>query len=438
MTARESATKIAQRLIEAGYTTYFAGGCVRDQLRGHPPKDYDLATSATPTEVTKLFPGANQVGAHFGVVIAKLGGHAIEVATFRTDGSYADGRRPDSVTFATPEEDATRRDFTINGLFQHPLSGEIIDYVDGQSDLQQRLIRAINDPLARFREDALRLLRAIRFAATLDFQIDDTTWQAICELAPSLTKISTERIRDEFSRMLISPYRGRALQLLTNSGLLGTFLPEALDLIDCTQPPQWHPEGDVYTHTRMVLDALGENPSLELCLAALLHDIAKPATRTVDESDGRIRFNGHDKLGATMATQILRRLKYPNRTIDEVTAMVSRHMHFMHVQDMRPAKLKRFMSAPTFPDELKLHLADCQSSNGFTDNYEFLTRKREEFAAEPLIPEPLITGRDLINHGFTPGPLFKKILNTAQTEQLEGQLTNRHDALQWLKQQRKS
>ena len=435
MTARKSAIEIAKQLINAGYTTYLAGGCVRDELRGKTPKDYDLATSATPDQVTTIFPKANCVGAHFGVVIAKLNGHHIEIATFRTDGSYADSRRPDSVTFSTPEDDAQRRDFTINGLFQHPLSGEIIDCVGGRDDLRNQLIRAIGNPDDRFREDALRLLRAVRFAATLDFQIDPSTWDAVCKFAPSLSKIAIERIRDEFSRMLLSSNRARALQLLTDSGLLKTFLPEIYDLIDCTQPPQWHPEGDVFTHTRMVLDALGESPSLELCLAGLLHDIAKPPTRSVDQPDGRIRFNGHDKLGAKMATEILRRLKYPNRVIDAVTAMIARHMQFMHVQNMRTAKLKRFMFAPTFPDELTLHLADCRSSNGFTENYDFLIRKRDEFAAEPIIPKPFLTGRDLIDHGFTPGPQFKKILNTAQTEQLEGRLKSREDALQWLRQQ---
>lgn len=435
MTARESATELARRLIAAGHTVYFAGGCVRDRLRGRTPQDYDLATSAAPEQVTALFPGANQVGAHFGVVIAKHGGHATEIATFRTDGVYADGRRPESVAFAGPEDDARRRDFTVNGLFEHPLSGEVIDYVGGRDDLEAGRIRAIGEPAERFREDGLRLLRAVRFAVTLDFQIEETTWRAIRELAPNLAQISVERIRDEFSRVLLSPRRGRGLDRLAESGLLAVFLPEALDLIDCDQPPQWHPEGDVFTHTRMVLEGLGDDPPLELCLAGLLHDIAKPPTRTVDEAEGRIRFNGHDKLGATMTEDILRRLKYPNRIIADAAFMVARHMRFMHVQDMRAAKLKRFMSAPTFPLELALHRADCAASNGFTANYDFLVRKRAEFAAAPLIPEPLLSGRDLIDHGLTQGPRFKDILDAAQTEQLEGRLTTRPQALDWLKRQ---
>ncbi|WP_338687474.1 CCA tRNA nucleotidyltransferase [Haloferula helveola] len=434
MTARDAAADLAARLSRAGHTAYFAGGCVRDRLLGREPKDYDIATSATPRQILELFPGSNEVGAHFGVIIVRHHGFHTEIATFRTDGSYGDGRRPDSVEFSTPEEDARRRDFTINGLFEDPPSGEIIDYVGGRSDLQAKTLRAIGEAADRFEEDALRLLRAIRFATTLDFDIEPTTWQAIVLHAEGLRRISPERIRDEFSRLIVAPKRARGLELLVDSGLAKVFFPEVLDLIGCDQPPEWHPEGDVYIHTRIMLDLLPDDAPLELCLSVLLHDIAKPPTRTFDEGADRIRFNGHDALGARMAHDILRRLKYPNQVIEDVEFMVSRHMQFMNVQQMRTAKLKRFMAAPTFPLELELHRVDCASSNGFTDNLEFLIEKGEEFASEPLVPPPLVNGRDLIDLGLKPGPRFKELLEAAQTEQLEGRLTTREAALDWLRE----
>jgi len=435
MTPRQSATELARQLREAGYVAYFAGGCVRDKILGLEPKDYDIATSATPTQVLELFPKGNEVGAHFGVIIVRHEGHHTEIATFRTDGSYKDGRRPEAVTFSTPEEDAQRRDFSINGLFEDPESGEVIDFVGGLADLKAGVLRSIGDPSARFTEDSLRLLRAIRFATRFGFTIDPATWQAIKDHAQLLGLISPERIRDEFSRIITCPNRAKCLDQLVDSGLIARFMPEILALIGCEQPPQWHPEGDVYIHTRIMLEMIGPDAPLELCLAVLLHDIAKPPTQTFDEEDQRIRFNGHDALGATMAEEILRRLKYPNQIIEEVAFMVSRHMQFMNVQIMRTAKVKRFMSAPTFPLELELHRVDCASSNGFTDNLEFLIQKREEFASEPLIPKPLITGHDLIQQGLKPGPHFKEILEAAQTEQLEGHLKDREQALEWLKSQ---
>ncbi len=427
-----SATTLAKTLSEAGHTAYFAGGCVRDKLLGLSPKDYDIATSATPAEVLKLFPGSNQVGAHFGVIIVKHEGHHIEIATFRTDGSYGDGRRPDSVTFSTPEEDAHRRDFTINGLFENPETGEVIDLVNGLPDLEAQVIRAIGTPSHRFQEDALRLLRAIRFSTTLGFPIEPLTLAAIKDNAHLLEKISPERIRDEFSKIITSPNRRHGLELLVEAGLIDHFLPEVLPLIGCEQPPEWHPEGDVYTHTCIMLEMLEPNARLELCLATLLHDIAKPPTQTFDEESNRIRFNGHDALGAEMAETILSRLKYPNSVIRDAAHMVSRHMQFMNVQQMRKAKLKRFMSEPTFPQEMELHRVDCASSNGFTDNYIFLNEKAEEFANEPLIPPPLVTGKDLIERGLKPGPRFKEILDEIQTEQLENRLGTREEALEYL------
>jgi poly(A) polymerase len=432
MPARDAALALARRLTAAGHKAFFAGGCVRDKLLDHVPVDYDIATSAVPSEVLKLFPGSNEVGAHFGVVIAKHGGHHIEIATFRTDGSYRDGRRPESVTFSTPLEDARRRDFTINGLFEVPETGEVIDYVGGMADLKAGVIRAIGDARARFNEDGLRLLRAVRFAARLGFTIEPETDNALRECAHLLDRISPERIRDEFSKILTSPRRRAGVEHLVETGLIRHFMPELLPMIGCEQPPEWHPEGDVFTHTMIMLEMLAPDAPIELCLAVLLHDIAKPPCRTVD-ADGRIRFNGHDAMGAQMAETILRRLRYPNQVIADAVAMVARHMQFMNVQKMRVAKLKRFMAEPTFERELELHRVDCASSNGFTDNYEFLQTKEAEFAAEPLIPPPLVTGRDLIKLGLQPGPRFKEILETIQNEQLEGRILEREEALELLR-----
>lgn len=433
--ARQTAIAMARRLRDAGHLAYFAGGCVRDRLLGKDPKDYDIATSATPAEVLRIFPGANEVGAHFGVVIAKSHGHAVEIATFRTDGSYRDGRRPESVTYSSPEDDARRRDFTINGLFEDPENGEVIDYVGGRSDLEAGILRAIGTPAERFAEDSLRLLRALRFAVTLDFEIEPATWSAITDHADGLRRIAAERIRDEFSRIITLPARARALEMLVRSGLIHHFLPEIMALIGCEQPPEWHPEGDVFIHTKIMLAMLPAEAPLELCLAVLLHDIAKPPTQTRDADTGRIRFNGHEALGATMTRDILNRLRYPNQVIDDVSFMVSRHMQFMNVRHMRVATLKRFMAASTFPLELELHRVDCASSNGCLDNLDFVLAKRTEFASAPLIPTPLVTGRDLIELGLTPGPRFRELLDFLQTEQLEGRMNHRESALAWIKNQ---
>lgn len=427
MTPRDAALALSRRLTEAGHVALFAGGCVRDKLLGRQPKDYDIATSAVPHEVLRLFPGANEVGAHFGVVIAKHGGHHVEIATFRTDGSYHDGRRPVSVEFSSPEEDARRRDFTINGLFEVPESGEIVDHVGGLADLRAGILRAIGDPAARFSEDSLRLLRAVRFAAALGFEIELRTLAALAAHAGLLGRIAVERIREEFSKILVSQRRRQGFERLVETGLMWHIVPEVYGMIGCEQPPEWHPEGDVYVHTSIMLELLEPDAPLELCLAVLLHDIGKPPTRTMDGD--RARFNGHDAVGAEMARVILGRLKYPNAVIEAVVAMVGRHMQFMNVQKMRVARLKRFMAEPTFPQEMELHRVDCASSNGFTDNYEYLQAKGEEFASEPLIPPPLVTGRDLIGLGLVPGPRFRDLLETIQNEQLEGRLADREGAL---------
>jgi poly(A) polymerase len=434
MLARDAALELARRLTAAGHKALFAGGCVRDKLLGREPKDFDIATSARPEEVLKLFPKSNEVGAHFGVVITKYRGQHVEIATFRTDGSYKDGRRPETVMFSTPEQDAQRRDFTVNGLFERPESGEVIDFVGGVADLRAGVLRAIRNPVARFTEDALRLLRAVRFSVVLGLEIEPETLAALSRCASLLVKISPERIRDEFSKILMAPRRRVGVELLVETGLMAFIVPEFLVTQGCEQPPEWHPEGDVYIHTCIMLEMLEPDAPLELCLAVLLHDIAKPPCQTRDsDAAGRIRFNGHDAVGAEMADRILHRLRYPNAIIAAVVPMVARHMQFMNVQQMRTAKLKRFMSEPTFAEEMELHRVDCGSSNGLTDNYEFLQEKAVEFAAEPLIPPPLVTGRDLIQLGLKPGPRFREILEMVQTEQLEGRILDREPALDYVK-----
>lgn len=433
MTSRAAAQFVAEKIHAAGHRALFAGGCVRDTLLGREPKDFDIATSARPEEVLALFPGSNEVGAHFGVVIVKYHHHMIEVATFRTDGSYRDGRHPETVTFSNEEEDAARRDFTVNGLFEDPFSREILDYVGGKSDLKNRTLRAIGHPADRFREDALRLMRAIRFSTVLGFEIEAETWQAIRDHSASIARISPERIRDEFSHLITSPDRARGLELFVDSGLAAHIIPELLPMIGCEQPPEWHPEGDVYTHTRIMLGMLAPDAPLELCLAVLLHDVGKPPTQSWDAVVRRIRFNGHDAVGATMAEDILRRLRYPNAVIESVVPMVDNHMNFMNVQRMRTARLKRFMARPDFKLELELHRVDCASSNGFTDNYDFLLQKESEFASQPLIPPSLVSGKDIIALGLPPNPRFKEWLEAVQTEQLEGRIQDRDQALDFLR-----
>ena len=434
MDPKSTATDIARRLQEAGHTAYFAGGCVRDELLGLHPHDYDIATSAKPVEVQKLFPHTQAVGAHFGVILVMEHAHAFEVATFRSDHEYLDGRRPEMVTFSTPEEDATRRDFTINGMFHDPVAEKFIDFVGGQADLQSRTLRAIGDPAARFREDKLRLLRAIRFAARFDYDIEPRTWDAIRAHAADLHAVSAERIREELVKILVHPGRLRGFDLLDKSGLLKEVLPEIEALKGCEQPPQFHPEGDVFVHTRAMLALLPPEAPAALVLAVLFHDIGKPPTFRYHADEDRIRFSGHDRVGAAMTEKVMERLRFSRHDTDRVAEAVRQHMVFKDVQNMRTAKLKRFMAREGFAEELELHRVDCQSSHGSLDNYDFLKAKAEEFANEPLIPPPLLTGRDLIALGWKPGPHFGPILETIQTAQLEGTLTTPEEALVWLKQ----
>lgn len=429
-----AARRVAARLREHGHVAYFAGGCVRDIVRRVTPKDYDVATSARPEAVQKLFPCTHAVGAHFGVIIVLENGFQFEVATFRSDDAYIDGRHPTAVHFSSPEQDARRRDFTINGMFYDPVAKEVIDLVGGRADIAAKLVRAIGDPAQRFAEDRLRMLRAVRFATVLDYEIDQQTWDALVANASSINQISAERIRDELVRIFRSPNRVRGWDLLDSSGLMRAILPELEAMKGVLQPEQFHPEGDVFVHTRLMLQVLPEEVSVPLVFAVLFHDVAKPVTATVDKT-GRIRFNEHDRIGAEMTDAIMRRLRFSGAEIEATVEMVRQHMVFKDAPKMRVAKLKRFMARPTFVDELELHRVDCQSSHRMLDNYEFLVRKRKEFANEPIIPPPLVRGDDLIALGLKPGPKFGEILEAVQTRQLEGTLRTTEAALDWVKRE---
>ena len=429
-----TATRLVERLRAAGHEALFAGGCVRDRLLGKEAHDIDIATSARPEEIQNLFPRTVAVGAQFGVIVVLEDGGEFQVATFRSDGAYRDGRHPESVAFTNAEGDARRRDFTVNGLFFDPLTRQILDFVGGEADLRAGILRSIGDPHARFAEDKLRLIRCVRFAASLGFEIEAETWRALLERAPEITAVSAERIRDELVKIFSHPSRVRGFDLLDQSGLLAILLPEVEALKGCEQPPDFHPEGDVFVHTRLMLSLLPERVSTPLVFSVLFHDIGKPPTFLIDET-GRIRFNGHESISASMTEKIFARLRFSNAETEATVVGVKNHMAFKDVQNMRVATLKRFLARPTIDDELELHRVDCQGSHGLLDNYDFLLRKREEFSNEPLIPPPLITGRDLIAAGLQPGPHFKKLLDSAQALQLEGGLKTREDALAWLREE---
>jgi len=426
-----AARSVVDKLRARGFQALYAGGCVRDTLLGVDPHDYDVATSAKPEEVEALFPRTVPVGAQFGVILVLEQGQEIQVATFRGDGFYRDGRHPESVTYTDAEGDARRRDFTVNGLFYDPLTSEVLDFVGGREDLKAGILRAIGTPSERFSEDKLRLLRAVRFATTLGFTIDPETWKAVQERAPEILAVSAERIREELCKILLSPNRVRGFDLLDESGLLHEILPEMEPLKGCDQPPEFHPEGDVFVHTRLMLTLLKPDASLPLVLSVLFHDLGKPATRVVDET-GRIRFNGHEGVSSEISLKIMHRLRFSNEMIDAVLPAVRLHMSFKDVPNMRVATLKRMMARPTFEEELELHRVDCLSSHGMLDNHAMLITKREEFGRAPLIPVPLVTGHDLIALGWKPGPRFAEILSAVQTRQLEGTLTSREEGLDWI------
>jgi poly(A) polymerase len=429
----QAAKRVVERLRSQGFQAVYAGGCVRDRLLGVVPHDYDVATNARPEQVESLFSRTVSVGAQFGVIVVLEGKEEIQVATFRGDGAYHDGRHPESIHYTDAEEDARRRDFTVNGLFFDPIEEKILDFVGGQRDLEQRLLRAIGNPSERFAEDKLRLLRAVRFATTLGFKIDPTTWNAVKQSASEIHAVSAERIREELSKILLSPNRVRGFDLLDESGLLREILPEIEALKGCDQPPEFHPEGDVFIHTRLMLSLLAPDASLPLVLSVLFHDLGKPATRTVDET-GRIRFNGHEGESTRMSLHLLQRFRFPNEVIDAVLPAVRLHMSFKDVPKMKISTLKRMMARPTFDEELELHRVDCLGSHGLLDNHALLIAKREEFGNEPLIPPPLVTGHDLIALGWKPGKHFAEVLEAIQTRQLEGLLSSREEALAWIRE----
>ena len=422
----ERACAIVRRLREHGFTAYFAGGCVRDALRGAPVKDIDVATSATPEQVAALFPAQSVgVGKSFGVMLVLQDGVPYDVATFRTDGGYQDGRHPESVAYDTAEHDAQRRDFTVNALFYDPLEARVIDYVGGLADLRAGLLRTVGDPLRRFREDRLRLLRAVRFAAVCGWAIEPATWAALRAEAPALPCVSAERIRVEFIRTLTeAPKPSHALDLLAEGGLLAAFLPELLALRGCPQDPRWHPEGDVWAHTAKMLDLAPPPPrDPALVWAILLHDIGKSATlQTTPGPDGapRHRTPNHAAVGAEMAEPILRRLKESRALIEPVVAAVRNHMQFVELPRMREANVRKMLGRPTMPLELALHRLDCLASHGKLDLYELAQRRLAEFAAEPILPPRAVTGRDLLALGFAPGPALGALLDRLYARQLEG------------------
>ena len=438
--AQIAAESIVDRLRAAGYDAYFAGGCVRDLLLERVPEDFDVATNAHPDVVLGMFPRTFAVGAHFGVILVadEIDGAEIvtEVATFRSDGAYTDGRRPESVRFSeSAEEDVARRDFTINGMLLDPqllresgdVGSAVLDYVGGRADLEARLVRAIGNPDKRFEEDKLRMLRAVRFAARFDFEIEATTEAAIRQSAAQIAQVSRERVRDELTRMLTEGRARRAFELLDRTGLLKEVLPEIDRMHGVEQPPEFHPEGDVWVHTMMLLEQLPVGASPTLAWGALLHDVGKPAT--FQRGPGRIRFNGHVEVGVRIAQDIARRLRFSNEETAQIVALVENHMRFGDVEKMKASTLKRFFRLPAFPEHLALHRMDCMASHGGLELYEYAKQRFEATPVDEVRPVLLVTGRDLIEAGFQPGPRFKELLAQAEDAQLEGRISTKEEGL---------
>lgn len=421
------AIQIASELRARGFQAWLVGGCVRDLVLGREPKDYDISTDATPGQLVQIFPKAQLVGAQFGVILVD----GVEVATFRSDHSYDDGRRPVQVTFETdPRKDVLRRDFTINALLLDPaslnsLDSKVVDAAGGLSDLRNGIIRAIGNPEQRFEEDHLRMLRAIRFAARFGFEIEPATLAAIQKHHQRIARVSPERIRDELVRILTEGAPRRGFELLDATGLLGDILPEVAALKGVRQPPEFHPEGDVWTHTLLMLEGL-QSPTPTLALGVLLHDIGKPGTFRIAD---RIRFDGHVELGESIARGILNRLRFSNADIDQVIALIGNHMRFSHVQQMRESTLKRMLRLDRFEEHLELHRQDCISSHGGLDNYEFVKSRFDESPPEQLRPPCLLTGDDLIQSGYKPGPDFSRMLEAAEDAQLESRIQSKEEAL---------
>jgi poly(A) polymerase len=442
---KKSALNIVQRLQQKGFSAFFAGGCVRDELLGRKPKDYDIATDALPEDVEALFPKTLPLGKAFGVIAVIDGKEMVEVATFRQDIGIHDGRRPQTILFSAAKEDALRRDFTINGMFYDPVKDKLHDYVHGQRDIERQLITAIGNPQERFQEDHLRMLRAVRFTHNLGFTLDPKTEAAICEMAHLIKKISAERIEAELTRTLTDSAKpGDALKHLHDLGLMQHILPELLPMVGQKQPPQFHPEGDVFEHTCLMLNLMAKEKPItkpaynprELAYTVLLHDVGKPATASFGPgADGtpRIRFDGHAAVGARMAEQILIRLKFPNIEKKSITTAIGGHMRFMDVQKMRTSKLRQLIGAATFDLEMELHRLDCLGSHSLLDNYDFVRCYQQKMANEPILPEPWVTGHDLIAMGITEGRLIGKFLAEAYEHQMEDQFNTKEELLDWVR-----
>ena len=435
--SKSFAISIVRKLRDEGNHAYLVGGCVRDLLLGREPADYDVATDAAPEEVMRIFPETYAVGARFGVVLvpeskADAGGH-VEVATFRSDIGYSDGRHPDQVRYTRDaREDVQRRDFTINGLLLDPVSGEVLDYVGGQKDLQAKIVRAIGDPALRFTEDKLRMLRAVRFAARFEYNIEPTTLKAIQHQAAEISQVSRERVRDELTKMLTEGQARRAFELLDETALLHEVLPEIEAMRGVEQPPQFHPEGDVFTHTMLLLENLPQPCSPTLAWGGLLHDVGKPPT--FRRAPDRIRFDSHVDVGVKMAEAILRRLRFSNDDTEQILALVHNHMRFGDVEKMKASTFKRFVRLPRFDEHLELHRLDCKASYRKASNYDYTRQKMAELTPAAIHPRPLVSGDDLAAAGYAPGPRFKEILTAVEDAQLEGNLNSREQALRFVRE----
>ena len=429
-----AACSIIKTLRENGHKAFLVGGCVRDALLGLSPVEYDIATSALPEEVQKLFNRNVPIGESFGVILVLIDDMQFEVATFRQERDYTDGRHPGDVNYTESEiEDVVRRDFTINGMLYDPLSDELFDHVNGEEDLKNGIVRTIGDAGKRFDEDKLRMIRAVRFTSRFGFKMDEGTFNAINEKSSLISTVSSERIRDEIVKIITQDNPGSGLKLLNETGLLKEILPDVHTMIGVEQPPQFHPEGDVFIHTCLVLDKLHNNTggdySAELAMGALLHDVGKPPTFEVTD---RIRFNGHDRVGAGMAKGICRKLKFSKKQIERIVSLIREHLKFKDVRNMRESTLKRFLATPHFDEHLEMHRADCQASHGMTEIYEYLRDKYENMEEDEIKPPPLVTGIDLIGLGYKPGPLFKTILDKVEELQLEGAVSDRDSALEFI------
>jgi poly(A) polymerase len=427
------ALAIVSRLQDAGFPAFWVGGCVRDFLLGREPGDYDIVSSALPEQLEELFTRTIPVGRKFGVMVVVEGGRQFQVATFRAEADYQDGRRPGRVAFGNAEADARRRDFTVNGLFYDPVRKQLHDWVGGEVDLRARIIRTIGAPGERFAEDHLRLLRAVRFAAQLDFSIEAGTFAALKANAAKIKSISAERVREELMKLFRPPHASRGLELLRESGLLEQVLPEIAATVACEQSPDFHPEGTVFNHLRLMLQYLPPDADPSLPWAVLLHDVAKPVTASADPKTGSMHFYGHEKIGADMAGEILERLRFPRKQIDEVVEAVRCHMQFKDALQMRKSTLRRLLMRSTFPLELELHRLDCLGSHGRLDVYDFLAGQARELEAQPQIRPPLLTGEDLIALGMKPGPALGALLAEIREKQLQDELKTKAEARKWAK-----